>query len=377
MSAIQISLPNSEVSTPPVDSSKNCAKLLSKHEKIFVACILGLAGILTLSGITLAIIYPSATLIIVLSLLFCLTVLSCLLDCINTQSASPAPALLQQQTPFIHPKLYLRENSPITDSSRIPSTMPQYPNLLSTLWTESRWSNLPHQIRPQPSSIQQTVWRLNSNPGIILISTVGDITKPRTISECTLIMVNPADETLTGDDPFEELYPFYGTVSTRCWEEAKQTRNGKPSLTPGSCSIKFRWESVEGDSYYPNSGLPFWFSHVYNPPLLDQYDPVAAFLLCKETYTNCFEEAISGNIPATMVQIPLLFSETMQEDCLDDENLQARLYLKHSPKTALVVALQEFSERHPHISLTVVVVKDREMPIEYSYSFPKQLKYFK
>ncbi len=63
---------------------------------------------------------------------------------------------------------------------------PKYDDdLLDTLWTEARWRDLPDQIRPLPDSIQQAVWRLNRRPEIILISTVGDVTLPRTTSKCT------------------------------------------------------------------------------------------------------------------------------------------------------------------------------------------------
>lgn len=67
-----------------------------------------------------------------------------------------------------------------------------------------------------------------------------------------------------------------------------------------------------------------------------------------------------------MVQIPLLFSESIRRDPYDGDFPFDHPYLK-AAKAALVVALQEFSERDPNTSLTVVVVREEGMPIEHSY----------
>lgn len=88
--------------------------------------------------------------------------------------------------------------------------------MLDTLWTEARWRDLPDQIRPLTYSIQQGVWRLNRHPDIILISTVGDVTLPRTTSKCTLMMVNPTNTAMTREDIFWGRYTFYKTVSGDC-----------------------------------------------------------------------------------------------------------------------------------------------------------------
>ncbi|MEF9519890.1 hypothetical protein SBV45_04750 [Chlamydia crocodili] len=345
-----------------VDPSRTCSQFLKKYEKRLVGCILGLAGILILSGIIFAIVFPLTASIVILSLASILMVLCCLLDLINTQSDPTAI----QPTSFVCRGFPLEESSPVDEDSpiRAPFTIPKYDDLLTTLWTESRWHNLPYKIRPLPDSIQQVVWRLNSNPGIILISTVGDTTEPRTTSECTLMMVNPTDPEMNREDLFWGRYSFYRTVSASCWERAKQTSNNNTILTPGSCSKKCIWETTEGLKNPPNTGLPFYFSHAYNPLTPEYYDPRVAFYACKETYTKCFEEAISGEIPATMVQIPLLFSEANRKDRYDDEDLSIDNPHLKAAKAALVVALQEFSERNPNIFLTVVVVREQGMPIE-------------
>ncbi|QVE48942.1 hypothetical protein SBV42_04110 [Chlamydia crocodili] len=356
---------------PPhdVDASRTCSQFLKKYEKRLVGCILGLAGVLILSGIVLAIAFPLAASVVILSLASILMVFCCLLDLINTQS----DPIAIQPTPFIFPGLPLEANSPIDEEStvRIPFVIPKYDDLLTTMWTESRWCSLPYKIRPLPDSVQQAAWRLNSNPGIILISTVGDVTEPRTTSECTLMMVNPTDAEMNRGDLFWGRYSFYRTVSLDCWDRAKQISSDNTILTPGTCSKKCIWETNEGVRNLPNTGLPFYFSHVYNPLTPENYDPRAAFHACKEAYIKCFEEAISGEIPATMVQIPLLFSEPNRRDRYDDEILPMdNLHLK-AAKAALVVALQEFAERNLNIFLTIVVVRKEGMPIEPPLFFPQ------
>ncbi|SYX08882.1 hypothetical protein C834K_0423 [Chlamydia poikilotherma] len=371
--SIQLASLKSDIPSFDVDPSRTCSQFLKKYEKKLLGCILGLAGILILSGIIFAIAFPSAAFILILSLASILMVLCCLLDLINTQSNTMAT----KTTSSIPLGLPWGEHSPVERESHVgilPFTIPKYDDLLTTLWTESRWRNLPYGIRPLPDSIQQVVWRLNSNPGIILISTVGDTTQPRITSECTLMMVNPADAEMNREDLFWGRYSFYRTVSASCWEKAKQTSNNSTILTPGACSKKCIWETTEGVRNPPNTGLPFYFSHVYNPLTPEYYDPRTAFHVCKETYIKCFEEAISGEIPATMVQIPLLFSEANRRDRYDDEDLPIdSLHLK-AAKAALVVALQEFSEKNPNTFLTVVVVREKGIPIESPLFFSRELK---
>ncbi|MEF9497246.1 hypothetical protein [Chlamydia sp. 04-14] len=354
-----------------VDASRTCSQFVKKYEKRLVGSILGLAGVLILSGIIFSIVFPLAASIIVLSLASILMVLCCLLDLINTQSDPTALQPISSVCRGLPP----RENSPIDEASivRIPLSVPKYDDLLTTLWTESRWCNLPYKIRPLPDSVQQAVWRLNSNSGIILISTVGNVTEPRTTSECTLMMVNPTDAEMNRGDLFWGRYSFYSTVSPNCWERAKQTSSGNTILTPGTCSKKCIWETIDGIRNPPNTGLPFYFSHVYNPLTPEYYDPIAAFFACKETYIKCFEEAISGEIPATMVQIPLLFSEANRQNLYDDEDLPSDNPHLKAAKAALVVALQEFSDRNPNIFLTIVVVKEQGMPIESPLFFFREL----
>ncbi|AAP05144.1 hypothetical protein [Chlamydia caviae] len=352
-----------EASLFQIDSSRSCSQFVEKHEKKLLGCILGLAGVLTLLGISLAMAFPSAAFIITLSLVPILMILCCLLDLINTKSD---PNSTVQPTSFPCRELLCRKNSSLDGKSAADlPTVPKYDDLLTTLWTASWWCHLPYKIRPLPDSVQQSVWRLNSNPGIILISTVGDVTVPRTTSECTLMMVNPTDAQMNKEDLFGGRYPFYKTISSHCWNRAKQTPNHSPILTPGTCSKKCIWETNKGLKNPPNTGLPFYFSHVYNPITLECYDPRAAFYLCKETYIKCFEEAISGESPATMVQMPLLFSEANRGSSLDPEELPFDNPHLKAAKAALVVALQEFSERHPNTSLTIVVVRERGMPIEF------------
>ncbi len=357
-----------KVPSPSLNTPKSYSGLLKTHEKSIVACILSLSAVLILSSIIFAMAYPSAVFSIVLSLAFSLMILCCLLDFINMKTSSIPPL---QQSSFncgdLLTKKYPYQPMEVRSVVKAPTVPPKYNDLLATLWTEARWRDLPHRIRPLPDSIQQAVWRLNRNPEVILISTVGDVTLPRTTSECTLMMVNPTNTEMTREDIFWGRYTFYKTVSTDCWNRAKQTSTKNAYLTPGTCSKKCLWETIDKSKNPPNTGLPFWFSHVYNPLSPECYDPLRSFEICKETYIKCFEEAILGEIPATMVQIPLLFSESIRRDPYDDEDLPFDHPHLKAAKAALVVALQEFSERHPNSSLTVVVVKERGMPIEYSY----------
>ncbi|QXE27191.1 hypothetical protein [Chlamydia buteonis] len=352
--------------SPSLNTPKPYSDLLKIHEQSIVACILSLSSVIILSSIIFAIAYPSAVFIIVLSLAFSLVILCCLLDFINTKTSS-IPSL--QQSSFNSCDLLTKKyqcQPKVRSVVKAPTVLPQYNDLLDTLWTEARWRDLPHQIRPLPDSIQQAVWRLNGNPEIILISTVGDVTLPRTTSECTLMMVNPTNAEMTREDIFWGRYTFYKTVSTDCWNRAKQTSTKHSYLAPGTCSKKCLWETIDESRNPPHTGLPFWFSHVYNPLSPECYTPLSSFEICKETYIKCFEEAISGEIPATMVQIPLLFSESIRRDQYDDDLPFDNPYLK-AAKAALVVALQEFSDRNPNSSLTVVVVRERGMPVEHSY----------
>ncbi|WP_306689452.1 hypothetical protein [Chlamydia abortus] len=349
------------------------------HEKSIVACIFSLAAAIILSSMIFAIAYPSAVFIIVLSLAVSLMILCCLLDFINTKTSSMPPVqqssfncgdLLTKDYPYqpITVQSVVTEPTVITEPAIVkePTLPPTYDELLDTLWTEARWRDLPDQIRPLPDSIQQAVWRLNRHPDIILISTVGDVTLPRTTSKCTLMMVNPTNTAMTREDVFWGRYTFYKTVGGDCWNQAKQTATKNSYLAPGTCSKKCRWETIDESRNPPNTGLPFWFSHVYNPPSPECYTPLQSFEICKETYIQCFEEAILGENPATMVQIPLLFSESIRRDPYDGDFPFDHPYLK-AAKAARVVALQEFSERHPNTSLTVVVVRKEGMPIEHSY----------
>ncbi|WP_375793301.1 hypothetical protein O1W69_04145 [Chlamydia sp. 12-01] len=352
----------------PTNSSKTCTQLLRRQRKNVVAYVLILAGVLTLAGTISAVAFPPVAYIIILSLAFCLIILCCLLDFINTKTSSGTEMRLSS---LPHRGLLYREDNSSKGKSLIlkPFTIPSYNYLLTTHWSEPRWRSLPHKIRPLPDSVQQAVWQLNSNPGIILISTVGDVTQPRTTSECTLMMVNPSDLEINRSDLFWGRYAFYDIVSPDCWNKAKETLNAG-ILTPGTCSKKCIWETIKGERNSPNTGLPFYFSHVYNPLTSEYYNPGAAFHLCKETYIKCFEEAVSGEIPATMVQIPLLFSEADRKDRYDAEDLPMDNPNLQAAKSALVAAIQEFSDKNPNTNLTIVIVKEQGMPIEYSYMFP-------
>ncbi|WP_348663951.1 hypothetical protein [Chlamydia vaughanii] len=320
-----------------------CASWI-RTEKFRVGLILGITCILLLSGILVGIFVPSQIFTIVLILLLCLATAIILLDFVKTQphfKISP-PALDKVSPPSVE------------DPQPTQINIPKYQDLLKMHWRAARWRNLPHNIRPLPDSIQNAAWRLTDNPNITLISTVGDITVPLTTSECTLMMINPySPEHLScGDNPFIDA------VSSECWKNAKQTHDTGHIFHPGACSVKCLWESSQGIQSTANSGWPYWFAHVYSPKAA-YLNPETAFTLCKITYTKCFEEAVSGSNPATMIQMPLLFSGStgLDESCpfLD------------ASKSALVSALQDFSTQHPNTSLTIVIAREVGMALEQNF----------
>ncbi|MDS0996062.1 macro domain-containing protein [Chlamydia psittaci] len=236
-------------------------------------------------------------------------------------------------------------------------TVPNFTELLDGLKKlASRQDIQTPQFDPIDQNTTFSGWQV-PNTETVLVSTCGDITKPRFITrDLTPMLVNAANDTMYRHGGGTN-YAFTRAVSRQGWQNSTE---GKTRLNIGECTAG-KWINANGTTNDRNSSAPALLAQLLGPTA-NQLNNDA--LRCYETvtaaYENCLAKAVEKG--AKYVQLPLISSSLFAPlENLAGGTVRAKWI--EAVKAALVTAVTNFATQNPNSQMIIVVTDIANPPL--------------
>lgn len=202
------------------------------------------------------------------------------------------------------------------------------------------------------------IWKA-LNTKTVLVSTAGDITKPRfTTRDLSPMLVNAANSTMFRGGSGTN-YHFTQAVSKRGWENSKEN---KTTLQVGECSAG-KWINADGTNNDLKPEGPAFLAQLLGPTAAQlNNDAKQCYQVVTQAYENCFAKALEKG--AKYVQVPLISSSAFapSKDLIVDGRSVRDQWID-GVKAALVTAAQHFAEANPDAEMVIVVTDINTLPL--------------
>ncbi|MEF9497219.1 ATPase [Chlamydia sp. 04-14] len=274
---------------------------------------------------------------------------------------SPVPTPIQTPAPTPPP-----QDLPVSvdqvASIDIPASLLPIPSAQQLL---DGWTQLPSPASintPRFEAIDATTtfkgWKC-PNTKTILVSTCGDITKPRFKTEGLFpMLVNAANNIMfrggSGTNHF-----FTKAVNERGWNNSKEN---KGELQVGECSAG-KWINSDGTTNDSDPAGPALLAQLLGPTARQlNNDPERCYHVVTQAYNNCFAKALQKG--SKYVQVPLISSSAFAPgEGLTVNGRSVRNQWIDNVKAALVTAAQNFAMQNPGVDMIIVVTDIGNPPL--------------
>ncbi|QXE27165.1 macro domain-containing protein [Chlamydia buteonis] len=361
----------SRASTAPCN--RNCIPV----KKAALATIAGLAFVGAVTTLALAIVFSMPTLSAAVVIFSIMAVACCILLKRRSEISTPdlSPPLSFQPEDLSTPE-HSPPPSPIFhDLQDVPGSPTPRPRVLPTA------AAVPLQTVPNPRELLESLTKLQFRQAIntpqfdpidsnttfsgwqvpntetVLVSTCGDITKPRFLTrDLTPMLVNAANDTMYRFGGGTN-HAFTQAVSYQGWQNSTE---GKTCLNIGECTAG-KWININGTTNDGDSSAPALLAQLLGPTA-NQLNNDA--LRCYETVTTAYENCLAKAVEkgAKYVQLPLISSSIFAPSAnLSGGTVRAKWI--EAIKAALVTAVTNFARQNPNSQMIVVVTDIANPPL--------------
>lgn len=191
----------------------------------------------------------------------------------------------------------------------------------------------------------------------VLVSTCGNITKPRFLTkDLTPMLVNAANHTMYRQGGGTN-YVFTQAVSRQGWQNSTE---GKTRLNIGECTAG-KWINANGTTNDGDSSAPALLAQLLGPTANQlNNDAFRCYEAVTIAYENCLAKAVEKG--AKYVQLPLISSSLFAPSAnLLDGTVRAEWI--EAVKAALVTAVGNFARQNPNSQMIVVVTDINRSPL--------------
>ncbi|MEF9519917.1 macro domain-containing protein [Chlamydia crocodili] len=227
------------------------------------------------------------------------------------------------------------------------------------------WSQLPSSNSintPQFDAIDPTTtfkgWKF-PNTKTILVSTCGDITQPRFITQgLSPMLVNAANNTMYRGGGGTNKF-FTKAVSPEGWHNSTEN---KGELQIGECTAG-KWINSDGTNNDSNPAGPAFLAQLLGPMASQlNNDPERCYQVVTQAYENCLAKALEKG--SKYVQVPLISSSIYAPSInLVVNGRSVRNQWIDAVKAALVTAAQNFAIQNPNTEMILVVTDINNPPL--------------
>ncbi|SYX08909.1 Macro domain [Chlamydia poikilotherma] len=369
---------------------------VAKRAALATVAALSLVGFVTTLALAITLAMPAlAAAVVVFSII---AVACCVLLNKKPTRVAPLPQPIEEEIP-IHPDLTIPEFTPPTSLQPVretegepdpvstpvetPAPAPTQPQDLPTTATQTPPTDAPASLLPIPSAqqllngwtqlpssnsintprfdaIDATTtfkgWKF-PNTKTTLVSTCGDITKPRfSTTGLRPMLVNAANATMFKNGSGTNYY-FTRAVSSEGWENSKENKN---RLQVGECSAG-KWINRDGTNNDNKPEGPAFLAQLLGPTANQlNNSSERCYEVITQAYENCLAKALQKG--SKYVQVPLLSSNAFApSDKLVINGRSARNLWIDAVKAALVTAAQNFATQNPNAEI-IIVVTDIDNP---------------
>ncbi|QVE48968.1 macro domain-containing protein [Chlamydia crocodili] len=371
---------------------------VAKRVALATVAALSLVGFVTTLALTITLSMPPlAAAVVIFSII---AVVCCVLLRKTPTRVAPLPQPIEEGTPE-HPGLTIPEftpepslqpvketegqPSPVATPIETPTPTPAQPQDLPASVTQALPTDAPVSLLPIPSA-QQLLdswtqlpssnsidtpkfdpvdaattfkgWKV-PNTKTILVSTCGDITKPRfTTQGLCPMLVNAANDTMYRGGGGTNKF-FTKAVSVEGWRNSTEN---KRMLQIGEC-LAGKWINADGTNNDSNPAGPALLAQLLGPMASQiNNDPERCYQVVTQAYENCLTKALQKD--SMYVQVPLISSSIYAPDpnlVVNGRNVRNQWI--DAVKAALVTAVQNFATQNPNVQMILVVTDINNPPL--------------